>query len=146
MSSLRAGAQYSLVPSARCPVNGHSRVADGNVAPCGLGGYWPGRPAPHFSQDRSPGACLQGLPSLDRLQSKRISFITEEGGCSCSKEPGNPLCCRLQVAQGNTLFTRWLGVRALTTGLWFLSKYEMTGHEDLGKGKVGRDLRKLRRK
>ena len=63
------------------------------------------------------GGCLQGLPSLDHLQSKRTSFITEEGGCSFSKEPGSPLSCRLQVAQGNTLFTRWLGVRALTTGL-----------------------------
>lgn len=59
---LRAGAQHSLVPSARCPVNGHSRAADGNVAPCGLGGYWPGRPAPSFLSGQVWGACLQGLP------------------------------------------------------------------------------------
>ena len=62
--------------SAQCPVNGQSRVADGNVAPCGLGGYWPGRPAPHFSQDRSGGGGGGGLPPGPSLP--RSSAVKED--------------------------------------------------------------------
>ena len=75
MSSLRAGAQHSLVPSAQCPVNGQSRVADGNVALCGLGGYQPGRPAPHFSQDRSGVGGLLPGPFLPRSSAVKEDLL-----------------------------------------------------------------------